>query len=328
MNFDAVGLKIRMLAKGCQIVGQRIGIPKVIESTSIRYFRIVTECGSIKQAAAALRIAPSAISRQMQGLEEELSVKLFERGARGMNLTDAGHVLYRYAIENRDQLDGLRSEVEAFDSQRRGQVKIATVEGMLASFLPNFFVDLSGAYPGISMSVTAVGSRDVAEMVGQNEVDLGLIFGRAPRRDLVELARMRQSVQLIVAPDHPLAGKISCGMKDLAGLRVVVPDPSFGIRQEIDKACAQANVRLQICNETNSLAFAQTIVSRTELATFLPRDTAMPSIQAGTLVGVPLRDKRLEATQVTLVQLAARNASPSTRLVAEMLVARMRDNED
>jgi hypothetical protein len=49
----------------------------------------------------------------------------------------------------------------------------------------------------------------------------------------------------------------------------------------------------------------------------------MPSIQAGTLMAIPLRDKRLEATQVTLVQLAARSTSPSTRLVAEMLVARM-----
>jgi DNA-binding transcriptional LysR family regulator len=247
---------------------------------------------------------------------------------RGMNLTDAGHVLYRYAVENRTQLDGLRSRVEEFDSLRRGQVKIATVEGMLASFLPDFFVGLSRDYPGISMSVTAVGSRDVAEMVGQNDVDLGLIFGRAPRRDLIELARMRQSVHLIVAPDHPLAGRTSCTMKDLAGLRVVVPDPSFGIRQELDKACAQANVRLEVCNETNSLAFAQTVVARTELATFLPRDTAMPSIKAGTLVAIPLRDKRLEATQVTLVQLAARTASPSTRLVAERLIAKMKEAED
>jgi DNA-binding transcriptional LysR family regulator len=300
----------------------------MIESTAVRYFRVVTECGSIKQAAASLRIAPSAISRQVQGLEEELSVKLFERGARGMNLTDAGHALYRYAIENRNQLDGLRSKVEEFDSLRRGQVKIATVEGMLSSFLPSFFVELSREYPGIAISITAVGSRDVAEMVGQNDVDLGLIFGRAPRRDLIELGRMRQPLCLIVAPNHPMAGKNSCTVKDLAGLRVVVPDPSFGIRQELDKACAQAKVHLEICSETNSLAFAQIVVGRTDLATFLPLVSAMPLITAGTLVAIPLRDKRLEATQVTLVQLAARNASPSTRLVADRLIMKMRESEE
>jgi DNA-binding transcriptional LysR family regulator len=261
----------------------------------------------------------------VQAIEEELSVKLFERGARGMVLTDAGHLLYRYAVENRSQLDGIRAKVQEFDTLRRGQVKIATVEGMLASFLSNFVVDLSGDYPGISISITVVGSRDVAEMVGRHDVDLGLVFGRAPRRDLIELARMRQSLCLIVSPRHPLANRESCAVKDLAGLRVVVPDPSFGIRQEIDRACAQAKIRLEVCNETNSLAFAQTLAARTDLATFLPRDTAMPSLDAGLLVAVPLRDKRLEATQVTLVQLATRNMSPTCRLVADLLVVRMRN---
>ncbi len=300
----------------------------MIESSAIRYFRVVTECGSIKQAATALRIAPSAISRQVQSLEDELAVKLFERGARGMTLTDAGHVLYRYAIENRNQLDGLRSQVEEFASLRRGQVKIATVEGMLSDFLPGFFIDLAQQYPGIRLSVTAVGARDVVELVGQNEVDLGMIFGRTTRRDLVELGRMRQPVCLIVSPQHPLAGQTALRIRDLAGLRVILPDSSFGIRQELDKSCAQAGVQLDLCSETNSLAFSQTITARTDLATFLPMVSAMAAINAGTLVAVPLRDSRLEATQVTLVQLAARMASPSTRLVAEMLVARMKLNNE
>jgi hypothetical protein len=122
-----------------------------------------------------------------------------------------------------------------------------------------------------------------------------------------------------------MAGQSSYAMKDLAGLRVILPDTSFGIRQELDKACARANVRLEMCSETNSLAFAQIVSGRTELATFLPMVSAMASIKAGTLIAIPLRDRRLEATQVTLVQLAARMSSPATRLVAEMLVAQMKD---
>src|ERR1700753_2161048 len=190
----------------------------MIESSAVRYFRAVTESGSIKRAATSLRIAPSAISRQVQAIEEELSVKLFDRSARGMVLTDAGHLLYRYAVDNRNQLDGIRVKVKECDAMRRGQVKIATVEGMLANFLSNFVVKLTGNYPGISISTTVMGSRDVAEMVGHNDVDLGLVFGRSPRRDLIELARMRQSLCLIVSPRHPLASRDHCTMKDLAGV--------------------------------------------------------------------------------------------------------------
>ena len=296
----------------------------MIESAAIRYFREVTEAGSIKQAAATLRIAPSAISRQIQAIEPELSVRLFERNARGMVLTDAGRLVYRYAVDNRSLLDGIRTRVQEFEAMSRGQIKLATVEGMLSNFLSNFLIELSADYPGIFVSTTVLGSRAGAETVGRNEVDLGLVFGRAPRRDLIELARMRQSQCLIVAPNHPLATREVCTVKELAGLRVVVPDPSFGIRQEVDRACATAKIRLEICSETNSLAFAQMLASRTGLATFLPRDTAMPAITAGRLVAVPLRDPRLEATQVTLVQLASRTISPSCRMVADLLVARMK----
>lgn len=299
----------------------------MLESTAIRYFREVTLRGSVKQAAESLNIAPSAISRQVQGLEDELSVKLFERGARGMTLTNAGQVLYRYAVESQRKLERVRDQVEEFGSLQRGHVKIATVEGLLASFLSDFVADLAKEYPGISIAITTVGSRDVAEMVSRHEVDLGLVFGRAPRRDLVELARMRQSLCLIVSPDHPMADREACTMKDLAGLRVIVPDPSFGIRQEIDRACAQANVQLDLYGETNSLAFARSIVGKAELGTFLPRDSAMPELLAGTLVAIPLRDKRLEATQVTLVQLAAKGTSPSSLRVTQMLVDRMKDRK-
>ena len=87
----------------------------MIESTALRYFREVTLRGSIKRAAESLRIAPSAISRQVQGLEDELSAKLFERGARGMSLTGAGHLLHRYAVESQDKLDRIRAQVEEFE---------------------------------------------------------------------------------------------------------------------------------------------------------------------------------------------------------------------
>ena len=299
----------------------------MIESTALRYFREVTLRGSIKRAAESLHIAPSAISRQVQGLEDELSVKLFERGARGMSLTGAGQLLYRYAVESEDRLDQIRTQVEEFGSLQRGHVRLATVEGLLASFVSDFVVDLSKNYPGISIAVTTVGSSSVAEMVGRHEVDLGLVFGRAPRRDLIELARMRQSLCLMVAPHHPMATKDYCVVKDLAGLRVILPDPSFGIRQEIDRACAKANVQLDVYSETNSIAFLRTIAMKTDIGTFLPRDSAMPELMAGSLVAVPLRDKRLEATQVTLVQLATRKSTPSGSRVAQLLVEKMKDRK-
>ena len=60
----------------------------------------------------------------------------------------------------------------------------------------------------------------------------------------------------------------------------------------------------------------------------LPQNATMPELVAGTLVAIPLRDKRLEATQVTLEQLAARSTTPSSLRVAELLVDRMKEQTD
>ncbi len=295
----------------------------MIESTAIRYFREVTRQGSIKRAAEVLQIAPSAISRQIQGLEAELSVRLFERRARGISLTDAGHLLYRYAIDNRKQIDEIFTGAREIGSLQRGHVRIATVEGLLASFLASFVVDLSKDYPGITVSITTVGSRIVADMVARHDVDLGMVFGPAPRRDLIELARMRQGLCLIVAPTHPLAGRASCRIRDLDGIDVVMPDPSFGIRQEVDRISAESKTRLNLRYETNSLAFARTLVAQTSLATFLPRESVRPDLNNGSLIAVPLRDRRLATTLASLVQVVATQTTPAARKIAERLVQRM-----
>lgn len=295
-----------------------------VESTGLHYFRVVADCGSIKKAAIALRITPSAIGRQIQGIEDEVSATLFERTARGMTLTDAGRLLYRYAVNCREQFEGIRIKVTECDKRRRGHVRLATVEGLAVDFLPEFIIDLSKEHPDITVEVTIVGSRDVAEMVGSGAVDIGVLFGRAPRRDLIEITRVQHPICLIVAPDHPLARKTHCAMKQLSGLRAALPNTSFGIRQEVDRACANAGIRLNICNETNSLKFAQALAARSDLATFLPRISAKEAMLAGKLVAVPIRNKGLEATQVTLVRLAGRDMSLALRAVLEALIPKMK----
>ncbi|MFK3781812.1 substrate-binding domain-containing protein [Agrobacterium sp. NPDC089420] len=207
----------------------------------------------------------------------------------------------------------------------RGMVRIGTVEGMLASFLPDFLGKFTIEYPNIATSIVTVGSNDVAELTARHAVDLGFIFGSPPRSDLIELGIMRQPLCVVVPPHHSLAGRAQCSIHDLAGLGVVVPDLSFGIRQEVDRACAEARVKLEVICETNSLALACKLVTRAGLATFLPRYAVLPEVEAGILTTVPLQGKRLAATRVTLVQSATRPLSPASHHVADLLTSEISD---
>ncbi len=291
----------------------------MIEPASLRYFREVAAQGSLRHAAERLYIAQSALSRQIRALEDDLGVPLFERRARGMVLTAAGRLLLEYSEDSRSRLDELRARIEDFQCLRRGEVDIACVEGLLNGFMPEFVEKVHREHEGLVLRVAAMGSQSVAEAVAEHRFDLGILFGQPPRGDLVEIARMRQPLCVIVAPGHPLASRRTCRVMDVAPFGVVMPDRSFGIRQLIDRVRAVDRLELRIVVETNTLAFAWRMVQRAGYVTFLPLDSVRSEVEGGTLVAVPLEERLLHDTRVTLVASPARELSAAARWTRDRL---------
>ena len=297
-----------------------------MEPVALRYFREVAALGSVRHAAERLFVAQSAISRQVALLEEELGVALFERHARGMSLTDAGKRLLEYAHEQRGRFDELRSVIQEYDSLKRGHVDINCVEGLMYGFLPDALRSFSAASPGITFGVASVGSHMVAEAVAEHRADLGIVFGSAPRTDLVELARMAQPIYVTVSPQHPLAARRRCSLADIVSWPVVLPERSFAIRQLIETACAKRKLRLARAVEVNTLAFAQRLVKGSDLhVTFLPVDLLVAEVQSGELAALSIDEHSLQAGYVTLVASRTRKLSQAARHAAAWLEEKMQD---
>lgn len=296
----------------------------MLEPATLRHFRAVAAEGSVRHAASRLYVAQSAVSRRIAALEAELGVPLFERHARGMQLTDAGRLLLAFADEFRDRLGTLRQQFERFESLQAGHVKFASVEGLLSSFVPEALRAFAVDYPGISIDVHAMGSHVVAEAVAEHRVELGILFGTPPRPDLRTLGRMRQPLCAIVSPNHPLARRRGCSLREAAGFPLVLPDRSFGIRQLVERVAARDRITLRPVAETNTLGFAWRLVSHfDDRVTFMPRETVLPEVEAGRLVALPLDDRLLRETWVTLVASAGRTLAPAAARLADTLRLRM-----
>jgi DNA-binding transcriptional LysR family regulator len=299
-----------------------------MEPIALRYFREVAAQGSVRHAAERLFVAQSAVSRQVALLEEELGVPLFERHARGMTLTEAGRLLLAYSTDMRGRFEELRGLIQEYGSLRRGHVDIACVEGVLARFMPEALRSFADECPGITFSVSAMGSQAVAEAIAEFRCELGVVFGSSPRTDLLELAQMSQPLCAIVPPSHPLAKQSSCALAAVSAYPVVLPDRSFGIRQLVDRVSANGKFSLKMVVETNTLAFAQRLVMQSQSrVTFLPGDVVLPEIGAGLLVAVPLIDSTLRKTRVTLVAGMTRRLSQAARHLATHLTERMKSND-
>lgn len=296
-----------------------------MEPLALRYFREVAAQGSVRRAGEHLFVASSAVSRQMTLLETELGVPLFERHARGMTLTDAGRLLLQYTEDSRHRFGELRAVLQEYETLTRGHVAMACVEGLLISFMPDAVRDFTREFPAISLSVASLGSHAVAESVAEHRCELGVLFGASPRPDLAEIARMPQPLFAVVSAVHPLARRKRCTLGDIAGFPVVLPDLSFGIRQVVDRLCAARRVTLKRSIESNTLGFAQRLVTDSAShVTFLPIDSVSKDLESGVLIALPLDEQTLHARHVTLVASATRKLSRAGRHLSAWLADRMR----
>ena len=286
-------------------------------SPALAYFREVALCGSMRGAGERLAIAPSAISRQIANLEAELQTVLFDRRSRRLTLTAAGELLLAYSQRSSADFEALRESLQQITGLQAGEVRVGSVEGMVTYFLSRYLASFDKRFPAVKVTVSVVGSRAVLELVRAGEVDLGLAFGLPARNPFRVHARLEQPLCAIVAAGHPLATRRSISFKALAQQRVALPDRTFQIRSLIDRIAASTKTPLERVVETNSLEMAKGVVRNSELLTFLPRYAALREIASGELCAVPLQERDLAGTSISLITLPSRQLSSAARKLVE-----------
>ena len=110
----------------------------MLHSRLLRYLDEVARLGSIRKAASRLNVASSAINRQILALESEIGTPIFERMPRRLRLTATGEVLIAHVRDTLKSHQRVAAQIEAFKGLTRGEVTIATMNGLAAGPLPRF----------------------------------------------------------------------------------------------------------------------------------------------------------------------------------------------
>lgn len=291
---------------------------------SFKYFAEVAKTGSLRQASETLLVAPSAISRQIANLEQTLGTPLFERSFRGMVPTEAGRILLNFVNGQNVRIDRMRSNIDDLSFLKRGTVRLAAVEAVTANFLPELLNDFGRQFPGIDFHITVCGTHQIAQRIASDTADIGMAFNVLSREDLILHGRNSQPLQMICRPGHPLASRHSISMADLDGMRVALPDSTFGIRYMIDHVAAQAKITLSVGYEANSLQLIKAIVCGTDLVSFMPPLTFAREATLGSLHSVNLSDRTLRQSSIDIITASDRKLSVAARAFLDKLLLRIR----
>ena len=144
----------------------------------LKIFHAVAESGSFTKAATVLNLSQSAISRQIQSLENELKIHLFERHARGLVLTDNGEYLYKTAHEVISKLKDVEATLSDEKDRLQGKLTVTTVVSFGTTWLTPRIKEFMSLHPEIEIELIF----DDKELdLSTRQADIG-IFMRRPKQ--------------------------------------------------------------------------------------------------------------------------------------------------
>lgn len=195
-----------------------------MEIRVLRYFLTVVREQSITKASEVLHITQPTLSRQLAQMEEEVGVKLFDRGTRKITLTNEGLLLRRRAEEILQLVDKTERELIEQEEQVEGKITIGCGEIASVQILPNLFRSFHEKYPRVNFDLYTATADHVKDQMDRGLVDIGLLLEPIDieKYDFIRLDRKERWV-VLMRPDSPLVGKDSVTAKDLAELPIILP---------------------------------------------------------------------------------------------------------
>lgn len=266
-----------------------------------RYFFKVARLGSIREASEVLHVAPSAISRQIAKLEEELGAELLEPSGRGIKLTAAGEILARHASQMVDSLEQARSQIDDLVGLRRGNVQVWTAEGSVNDLVIPAIAQFQKRYPAVTYQLVVGGTDRIVRALMDDDADIGVVFNAPNDPELRPVGKVSGPLMAVGHPKSAAMQKRSLMLSDMVRLPLALPDATFGLRQIIDAAMGAQHLSLEPALETNSIEALRAFARAGAGLTILPRTAVESDLRRRLLRAVPVKDAHLKLASTTVL---------------------------
>jgi DNA-binding transcriptional LysR family regulator len=271
-----------------------------VDLGQIEAFVQVSAHNSFSRAAEVLQLTQPSITARIQSLERELGEELFERGGRGVRLTDSGLAFLPYAerilhtvAEGRDIIDEVRNV-------QMGSIHLGSAFTISTYVLPHILHAFRDRYSGVDVSIRTGRSEQVLAMLQAEEVQVGLVRSLS-HQDIETVHLYDDEIVLIVNPDHPFAGRGQAKVEEVASEPIVLFDRGssyFGLTHGFFR---QAGVVPNIAMELDSLEATKRMVEEGLGIALVPRMTIERELQVGRLAMIEMVDAPSLKRPVSLI---------------------------
>ena len=178
---------------------------------SFRLFYRTATLGTISGAAEAAHISQPALSQQIKRLEQDLGFDLLRRSNKGVELTEAGKIVAKYAEHFISLQDNLLADLATMANSEAGNLTVRVAASPVVGVygLPCTMFQVKSTFPEVIFNLTTRPSREVEQAILQGESDIGFMVGPPASKELIHKEVYSDGVCLVAASDFPVADALT-----------------------------------------------------------------------------------------------------------------------
>lgn len=256
-----------------------------MQISQLKYAVRVAKLLSFSKAADQLSVTQPALSHQIQKLEDEIGVPLFERNTRSVKLTYAGEVFVSNATKILADVETLRKSMREIRLARTGHIRIGTTSVPIVGGLYELVAAFQSENPGIVVQIVeTAGSLALADMLSNGDVDAAFLV--ASLDDMLDervryFPLIRGRVAVVTSERHPLAGRALVRIGDLTGETFIFPGRSLSLHALALKLCRYNGIEPNVLCECDQVDTVLNFVASGKGIGFVSSQSIASHPQAG-----------------------------------------------
>ncbi len=262
-----------------------------MEIRNLITFLKVTELKSFSKAAEALDYSQSAVTVQIQQLERELGVQLFDRIGKNVSITQYGKDFVAYA---RDVVSAV-TRASAFatsNAELTGTVRVGTLDSLMTASFADIMPAFHRRFPHVLANIHGDNVARLKELLVKNE--LALIYtldDQLPDTQFIKVFEAEEDIVIVTNAENPLARRADVRLADLIGMPFVLMNRNNAYRDQFDRELASHGLSVDpICELESDVLALRLVCENADYLSVLPRYTVQKSIHEEHLAIVPVRE--------------------------------------
>jgi DNA-binding transcriptional LysR family regulator len=248
----------------------------------LKVLQAIARHGTVTAAAEVCRLTPSAVSHQMQALARELDVALLEHVGRTVRLTPAAHTLLEHAATMTAQWERARADLAAHrDEELTGSLRMCGFSTAAAVVAPRALAWLRDEHPALRVQLRESEPARAFDLLAAEDTDIAVVVATPsipPRTDAAfeQLPLFLEPLDMLVGPDHVLAGRSSVSLLEVAADPWVVGTPGRAYHQLVTLACTGAGFQPAVAHYADEWDTGAALVAGGFGVALVPRLVDLP----------------------------------------------------